>query len=130
MHHSSNVDVYLHCTSRPIIEDCSGIRFAELPSAYAKMLGVANKNTEHGSDGDVAESGDGGVDDVEEAGKGENMYRHVDDFKWLKSDPSPNWSVLEEEDRVKDEVWMQVLDGQNRAGVGVEEMLKEVGFGR
>lgn len=27
MHDAQNVDVYLHCTSRPIIEDCKGIRF-------------------------------------------------------------------------------------------------------
>lgn len=27
MHDTRNVDVYLHCTSRPIIEDCDGIRF-------------------------------------------------------------------------------------------------------
>lgn len=34
MHGSSNVDVYLHCSSRPIIEDCENIRFAPFPGAY------------------------------------------------------------------------------------------------
>jgi hypothetical protein len=34
MHASSKVDVYLHCSSRPIIEDCENIRFAPLPEAY------------------------------------------------------------------------------------------------
>lgn len=34
MHGSKNVDVYLHCSSRPIIEDCELIRFAPLPVAY------------------------------------------------------------------------------------------------
>lgn len=34
MHGSKGVDVYLHCSSRPIIEDCEGIRFATLPEAY------------------------------------------------------------------------------------------------
>ena len=34
MHDCKNVDVYLQCSSRPIIEDCHGIRFAELPQAY------------------------------------------------------------------------------------------------
>ena len=126
MHHSSNVDVYLYCTSRPIIEDCSGIRFAELPRAYAKMLGVGDK--EHGLDSDAGADDDGGQG--EEAGRGENMYSQVDDFKWLKSDPSPNWKVMADEDKVKDEVWMQVLEGQDRAGVGVEELLTEVGLGK
>jgi len=33
MHDSKNIDVYLHCGSHPIIEDCVGIRFTkyELP---------------------------------------------------------------------------------------------------
>lgn len=34
MHDCTNVDVYLQCSSRPIIEDCHGVRFAELPQAY------------------------------------------------------------------------------------------------
>ena len=34
MHECKNVDVYLSCSSRPIIEGCSGIRFARLPGAY------------------------------------------------------------------------------------------------
>jgi len=33
MHDSKNIDVYLHCSSHPIIEDCVNIRFTkyELP---------------------------------------------------------------------------------------------------
>jgi tubulin-specific chaperone C len=34
MHDCRNVDVYLHCASRPIIEDCEGIRFAPLPEPF------------------------------------------------------------------------------------------------
>ena len=34
MHECNNVDVYLTCFSRPIIEDCSEIRFTRLPSTY------------------------------------------------------------------------------------------------
>lgn len=30
MHDAHNVDVYLWCGSKPIIEDCSGVRFAPL----------------------------------------------------------------------------------------------------
>jgi len=37
MHSSKNVDVYLHCSSRPIIEDCQGIRFAPLPNTYVML---------------------------------------------------------------------------------------------
>jgi hypothetical protein len=34
MHDCQNVDVYLHCASRPIIEDCSNIRFSPIPQCY------------------------------------------------------------------------------------------------
>lgn len=34
IHECNNVDFYLHCGSRPIIEDCSGVRFAPIPACY------------------------------------------------------------------------------------------------
>lgn len=34
MHNCLDVDVYLSCTSNPIIEDCSRIRFSKIPKAY------------------------------------------------------------------------------------------------
>ena len=34
MHDCNNVDVYLSCMSRPIIEDCKNIRFAPIPKCY------------------------------------------------------------------------------------------------
>ncbi len=34
MHECRNCDVYLQCSSRPIIEDCHGVNFAPLPKAY------------------------------------------------------------------------------------------------
>jgi hypothetical protein len=37
MHGSKNVDVYLHCASRPIIEDCENIRFAPIPATYVSI---------------------------------------------------------------------------------------------
>lgn len=36
IHDCKNVDFYLHCTSNPIIEDCTGLRFAPLPSSYVR----------------------------------------------------------------------------------------------
>jgi hypothetical protein len=38
MHASSKVDVYLHCSSRPIIEDCERIRFAPIPETFVSAL--------------------------------------------------------------------------------------------
>jgi len=37
MHESRDVDVYLLCGSRPIIEDCVGVRFAPLPEHYVRF---------------------------------------------------------------------------------------------
>lgn len=71
MHGARNVDVYLHCGSRPIIEDCVGVRFAPLP--------------------------EGGIG---AEGLGANMWDQVDDFGWLKAEKSPNWGVLPEGERV------------------------------
>ncbi|RPA95151.1 TBCC-domain-containing protein [Choiromyces venosus 120613-1] len=80
MHDANNVDVYLLCSSRPIIEDCSGVRFAPL--------------------------------DVDVGGEWRsvrNLWDQVDDFKWLKSGHSPNWEVMEEEERVGKDVWGEIM---------------------
>lgn len=38
MHNCKDVDVYLSCSSNPIIEDCSNIRFGRIPRAYVSTL--------------------------------------------------------------------------------------------
>lgn len=46
IHECSNVDIYLHCGSHPIIEDCSGMRFSPLPKAYVRYnLQYSNSQT-------------------------------------------------------------------------------------
>lgn len=57
-----------------------------------------------------------------------NLWDQVDDFKWLKVDQSPNWTVLPEEERLKDEVWREAVPG--RPGAGTEDILKEVGIAK
>lgn len=37
MHNCKDVDVYLSCSSNPIIEDCSNIRFGRIPKAYVRQ---------------------------------------------------------------------------------------------
>lgn len=39
MHDCANVDVYLSCASKPIIEDCVAIRFSPLPESYVSGFG-------------------------------------------------------------------------------------------
>lgn len=53
-----------------------------------------------------------------------NQFDQVDDFKWLKSEPSPNWSILDASQRTRDDVWRDVVPGQ--PGLGPEDVLKAV----
>ena len=71
MHGAKNVDVYLHCGSRPIIEDCEGVRFAPLPESMVN----------------------------EELRMVQNQWDQIDDFKWLKAEQSPNRCILPEGER-------------------------------
>jgi len=98
MHDCKNVDIYLHCASRPIIEDCSNIRFSPIPECYMTS-----------SEEPV-----------------QNQWDQVDDFKWLKSEHSPNWSLLPEEKRLQEEIWTTVVPGG--PGVGSEDILKKIGI--
>ena len=96
MHASKNVDVYLHSLSRPIIEDCHNVRFAPLPEVFA------GPRVDHAA----------------------NQWDQIDDFKWLKVEPSPNFSVLEEAQRIGDDVWGDKLQGGDDGDL--EDILKAV----
>ncbi|KAK5446429.1 hypothetical protein LTS15_009768 [Exophiala xenobiotica] len=104
MHECHNVDVYLHCTSRPIIEDCKGIRFATLPNFHSDLI----VNSQEGSD------------------ISPNQWNQVDDFRWLKSEPSPNWSILPTEDTVPDDTWREIVPGG--PGWSLRDIFKAVGL--
>ncbi|KAI3528959.1 tubulin binding cofactor C [Colletotrichum filicis] len=102
IHECRNVDIYLHCSSHPIIEDCSNMRFAPLPPSFPL---TAEKDT------------------TEDPTK--NQWDQVDDFKWLKSEPSPNWSILPEEKRLAEEIWTKVVPGER--GKDLHDILKAIG---
>ncbi|KAG5951556.1 hypothetical protein E4U53_002810 [Claviceps sorghi] len=98
IHECKDVDIYMHCTSRPIIEDCTGMRFAPIPECYAIN------------------------DDSEKV----NQWNQVDDFKWLKAGQSPNWTTLSSSEVLSESIWTQVVPGQ--PGKSVEEILHQVGI--
>lgn len=86
MHGSKNVDVYLHASSRPIFEECQGLRFAPLPEPYLTHA--------------IAEL--------------PNQWDQIDDFTWLKPDPSPHFSILAEDKRCDERVWRsKVMDAKD-----------------
>lgn len=84
MHNCVNVDVYLSCASNPIIEDCTNIRFGRIPRAYALEQNFSDE---------------------------QDRWSQVDDFKWIKPEPSPNWSILDPIDAVPEEVWAEIVPG-------------------
>jgi len=75
-HNSMRTKVFLHVTSKGIIEDCKEIQVAPYNFTYDGIEGQFDKlgldiNTNH--------------------------WNQLDDFNWLASDqPSPNWSILHE----------------------------------
>ncbi|KAJ1784483.1 hypothetical protein LPJ59_006347 [Coemansia sp. RSA 2399] len=73
LENSTHIDVYLHCSSRPIIEKSSAIRFATYPSSLSPRC------TSSANSSDLLAL--------------PNMFDNVDDFNWLKRQHSPNWSV-------------------------------------
>nr|ACO09603.1 Tubulin-specific chaperone C [Osmerus mordax] len=81
-HNTTDTEVYLHVTSRAIIEDCQRVRFAPFSWSYP------------GLDSDFLVSG---------LDQNRNNWTQVDDFNRLAtSTPSPNWTVIPEPDRRND----------------------------
>ncbi|WYZ34131.1 hypothetical protein EsH8_I_000407 [Colletotrichum jinshuiense] len=115
IHECRNVDIYLQCSSHPIIEDCSGMRFAPLPASFVGRPGPRPPR-DRVLTGEQETPGD----------PVENQWDQVDDFKWLKSEPSPNWSVLPEGQRLADEVWTKTVPGER--GKDLHDILKAVGI--
>jgi len=80
-HRTTNTDIYLHTTAKAILEDCTDIRVAPYSWRY---LGIEQDFKTSALDRDV------------------NNWDQIGDFNWLALDkPSPNWSVLPEENRIK-----------------------------
>lgn len=81
LHSSNDCNVYMHVTSRAIIEDCKNIKVAPYNWNYDNQqshFALAGLDTKI------------------------NNWHSVDDFNWLSYEiPSPNWSILKSELRIK-----------------------------
>ncbi|XP_034069569.1 tubulin-specific chaperone C [Gymnodraco acuticeps] len=78
-HNTTDTQVYLHVTSRAIVEDCRGVGFAPFTCSYPTL------------DEDFIVSG---------LDRHRNNWSQVDDFNWLAAGtPSPNWALIPEADR-------------------------------
>mmetsp|Transcript_10876 Transcript_10876/g.27425 ORF Transcript_10876/g.27425 Transcript_10876/m.27425 type:complete len:378 (-) Transcript_10876:798-1931(-) len=78
IHKAVNVDFYVRSRSYPIIEKCSDVRFAPYGFSY------------EGLEARLQEA---------KLGEENDLWADVKDFGWLKSTPSPNWSILPAEQR-------------------------------
>lgn len=78
-HNTTATQIYVHVTSRAIIEDCHGVRFAPYTWTYP---GIQDHFKVAGLD------------------PNRNNWTDVDDFNWLAAGtPSPNWTVIPETER-------------------------------
>ncbi|KAF2267675.1 TBCC-domain-containing protein [Lojkania enalia] len=96
MHTSKKVDVYLHCSSRPIIEDCELIRFAPLPDTYL----------------------------TPEVSQFQNQWDQIDDFRWLQTESNPHFNLLSATNRIEESVWRDIVPGGH--SVSLNDILKAV----
>lgn len=88
LHSSKNLKIYLHVTSKGILEDCSDIFMAPYNLVYDEI------------EEDFKLSG---------LDKSLNHWDKLDDFNWLNAKQhSPNWRILDESDRVKS--WSDVVE--------------------
>ena len=102
MHTSTSVDVYLHIDSNPVIEHCTNLRFAPFPAALAEAHTLVRL-----------------FGWLLEANRSLLLLKavvpnlSVQDFSHIRATPSPNWSVLPNEECLRQEDWnrMTTLDG-------------------
>ena len=82
VHSSTDIQFYIGVTSRAIIEDCTRFFFSPYNWSYQDI-------DQHFT--------------LAALDKSKLNWSAIDDFNWLRIDqPSPNWSVLSEQDRVND----------------------------
>ena len=84
MHDSRDTQVYLSCSSHPIIENSSEIGFAAYPTVIGNRLGIVEENGEDWLDNEL-----------------------VEDFNWLRREHSPNWRIIDE--KIDQDTWGTVL---------------------
>ncbi|RKF64827.1 Tubulin-specific chaperone C [Erysiphe neolycopersici] len=98
LHDCEDVKIYLYCINRPIIENCNNIQFAPLPKCY--------------------------LDPSQDLSA--NKWDQVEDFNWQKTEHSPNWRILPEEERLGERIWTNVVPGE--IGDGLVDTKRKTGL--
>ena len=58
----------------------------------------------------------------------ENQWNQVDDFKWLRPEQSPNWSLVPADERLGDNTWSDLVIPANEVRRKPSELLSAVGI--
>lgn len=61
---------------------------------------------------------------MEEIHGSQNRYDQIDDFKWLKQEPSPHFEVMGEGKGLEERVWREIVPGG--CTIGVADILEAV----
>ena len=54
----------------------------------------------------------------------EDRWSQIEDFKWIKPEPSPNWSLLDQSDIIPEEVWTEIVPGG--PGWSLDDILRAI----
>lgn len=54
----------------------------------------------------------------------QDRWSQVEDFKWIKPEPSPNWSLLDPSDAIPEEVWTEIVPGG--PGWSLDDILRAI----
>lgn len=99
LHSTYNTNIYLHVTSKAIIEGCTDLRVAPYNLVY---IGI---NADY---------------DNAKLNRNRNNWDRLDDFEWLSSAKhSPNWSIIPLENRV--ESWFEEAEEEEKGEVQIWE---------
>ena len=41
-----------------------------------------------------------------------NSWDQIEDFNWLRSDASPHWNIIANDDRICNELWQTAFNGE------------------
>jgi hypothetical protein len=115
MHGSKHVDIYLHSASRPIFEDCDALRFAPLPESY--VSGPIQLRFFVSSRIDITQI-------TADISQSQNQWDQIDDFKWLKPEPSPHFTIIPEAERIPDHIWTNIVP--EAKGASLQDILNAV----
>ena len=88
----------MSCSSRPVLENSSGIVFSEYPSFIARKVGI---EIEDGQDLEM-----------------------VEDFNWLRKEHSPNWRTVK--NGMDGDTWSSLLTMMEGTSPSSDQMLELV----